>query len=122
MPGTFWQLFEKGEKNEYGNTIRPHCQSGIPYRLIDTLNLSYRQVYAGDCNCPERRISAGAREYQKDTQYYYQLKPAEPGVLFPAFCGGAEGISRNESRAGFTPLNDLCLCGRKLNREKNIIK
>ncbi|GAH61619.1 unnamed protein product, partial [marine sediment metagenome] len=45
-------------------------------------------------------------ELERDTQYYHQLKSAEPGVLFSALCGGAERISRNEGRVGFTPLNN----------------
>ena len=39
------------------------ANQGVPYRLIDTLNLSYRQIYAGDSNFPERRISAGPGEH-----------------------------------------------------------
>jgi len=76
----------------YGNnTIAGFvCESGLSYRLIDTLDLSYRQIYAGDSSCPERGISADPGEYQRDTQYYHQLKSAESRVLFSTFCGGAE--------------------------------
>jgi hypothetical protein len=41
--------------------------SGLPYRLIDTLNLSHRQIYAGDSVGPERGISADSRKYQRNT-------------------------------------------------------
>jgi len=40
------------------------------------------------------------------SQYYYQLKSAEQGVLFPAFCRGAERIDRDEGGAGFAPLKN----------------
>jgi len=65
-------------------------------------------------------LSAGHGEYQRDTQYYHQLKSAEPGVLFPTFCGSAERIIRNEGRAGFAPLNDLYLHREKFNRTRSI--
>jgi len=39
-------------------------QSGLPYRLVDSSDLSYRQIYARDCNCPERGIPAGPGEHQ----------------------------------------------------------
>jgi len=40
-----------------------HHQFGLPYRLIDTAHLSYRQIYAGNRDSPERRISAGTGEH-----------------------------------------------------------
>jgi len=43
-------------------------------------------------------------------------------MLFSAFCGSAERTLRDEGEAGFTPLNDLCLCGEKLNRDKKIVQ
>jgi len=78
----------------------PYRQSGFPYRLIDTINFSHRQIYAGNSNCPKRGLSAGPEKYQRDTQYYHQFKSAEPGILFSAFYRSAERIIRDEDRVG----------------------
>jgi len=56
------------------------------------------------------------------SQYYHQLKSAEPEILFPAFCGDAEGTLRNEGRVRLALLNDLYFCEVELNRNKNAIK
>jgi len=42
----------------------------------------------------------GYRQILENTQYYHQLKPAESGILFSAFCGSSERTLRNEGRAG----------------------
>jgi len=55
-------------------------------------------------------------------EIYFKSKSAESGILFSAFCRGAERISRDEGGVGFTPLNDFYLCWGKLNRDKNTIK
>ncbi len=68
--------------------------------LINTLNLSYRQIYARDSDCPERGILAGPGKYQRDTQYYHQLKPTEPRILFPSFLRSAERTLRDEGGVG----------------------
>jgi hypothetical protein len=39
------------------------------------------------------------------TKYYHYLKSAESGILFPTLLRGAERISRDKSRLGFTRLN-----------------
>ena len=45
----------------------------------------------------------------KKLEVLHHLRPAEPGILFPAFCGSAERIGRDEGRAG-----------EKLSRDKKV--
>jgi len=49
--------------------------------------------------CYYSLLFSGPGEYQRDTQCYYQLKLAEPGILFSVFCGGTERTLQDEGGA-----------------------
>lgn len=86
--------------NMVGKTFLGLGVTGYLEYRIDTINLSYRQVHAGNRSSIQIRLSTNSEKHQRNTSYNHQIRLAELRILFSSLFGNPVRTSRSKSGIG----------------------